>query len=88
MTNAEHALHKAALDIPLEVCQRLEGTAKLIAEDREKIIHIARKALTRFQPNPESKPEGKAKPKPEPEPRTESQAEVKPKPKAVLKEES
>jgi len=86
MTKAEHALHKAALDIPLELCQRLEGTAKLNAEDRETIIGIARKALTRFQPNPESKPEDKAKPKPEPEFQPESQAEVKSK--AALKEES
>jgi F-type H+-transporting ATPase subunit alpha len=49
MTNAEHALHKATLDIPLEVCKRLEGTAKLHAEDRETIIRIAHKALARFQ---------------------------------------
>ena len=65
MTNAEHALHKAALDIPLELCQRLEGAAKLNAEDRETIIHIARKSLARFQPNPESQSEAKpdAKPK-------------------------
>jgi len=65
MTNAEHALHKAALDIPLELCQRLEGAAKLNAEDRETIIHIARKSLARFQPNPESQSGAKpdAKPK-------------------------
>jgi F-type H+-transporting ATPase subunit alpha len=49
MTNAEHALHKATLDIPLEVCKRLEGTAKLHAEDCETIIRIAHKALARFQ---------------------------------------
>jgi len=55
MTNAEHALHKAILDIPLEVCKRLEGTAKLHAEDREMIIRIARKALARFQLTPELK---------------------------------
>jgi F-type H+-transporting ATPase subunit alpha len=49
MTNAEHALHMAALDIPLEVCKRLEGADKLNAEDRDTIIRIARKALARFQ---------------------------------------
>ncbi|MDH5587354.1 MAG: alternate F1F0 ATPase, F1 subunit alpha [Nitrospirota bacterium] len=49
MTNAEHALYKAALDIPLEVCKQLEGTTKLQAEDRNTIIRIARKALARFQ---------------------------------------
>ena len=51
MTKAEHALHKAALDIPLEVCKRLEAAAKLNDEDRQTIIHIARKALARFQHN-------------------------------------
>jgi F-type H+-transporting ATPase subunit alpha len=55
MTNAEHDLHKAALDIPLEVCNRLEGIAKLNVEDRETIIRIARNALTRFQLTPELK---------------------------------
>jgi F-type H+-transporting ATPase subunit alpha len=55
MTNAEHALHKAALDIPLEVCKRLESTATLHPEDRETIIRIARKALARFQLMPEFK---------------------------------
>jgi F-type H+-transporting ATPase subunit alpha len=55
MTNAEHVLHKAALDIPLEVCTRLESTAKLHPEDRETIIGIARKALERFQLMPEFK---------------------------------
>ncbi|MDX2462269.1 MAG: alternate F1F0 ATPase, F1 subunit alpha [Gammaproteobacteria bacterium] len=57
MTNAEHALHKAALDIPLEVCTRLESTAKLHPEDRETTIGIARKALARFQLMPELKEE-------------------------------
>jgi F-type H+-transporting ATPase subunit alpha len=55
MTNAELALHKAALDIPLEVCKQLESTAKLHPEDRETIIRIARKALARFQFMPELK---------------------------------
>jgi len=49
MTNAEHALYKAALDIPLELCTRLEGAAKLQPDDRETIIHLAHKALARFQ---------------------------------------
>jgi F-type H+/Na+-transporting ATPase subunit alpha len=78
MTKAEHALHKAALDIPLKLCQRLGGTAKLNTEDRETIICIARKALARFQAKPESKSEAKAKPKTESEFQPESQAEVQP----------
>jgi F-type H+-transporting ATPase subunit alpha len=65
MTNAEHALHKAAMNIPVEVCNRLEGAAQLNVEDRQTIIEIARKALARFQPKPESK----AEPKPEPKPK-------------------
>ena len=55
MTNAEQALHKAALDIPLEVCKQLESTAKLHPEDRETIIGLARKALAHFQLMPELK---------------------------------
>ncbi len=69
MTNAEHALHKAAMNIPVEVCNRLEGAAQLNVEDRQTIIEIARKALAGFQPKPESKPDGKAEPKPEPKPK-------------------
>ncbi len=49
MTNAEHALYKAALDIPLELCTRLEAAVKLSADDRETIIQIARKAIAQFQ---------------------------------------
>lgn len=55
MTKAEQALHKAALDIPLEVRKRLEGPAKLNAEDRETIIRIARHTLECFQLTPELK---------------------------------
>lgn len=49
MTNAEHALHRAALNMPLELCKRLEVAATLQAEDRETIIRIARNTLTGFQ---------------------------------------
>ncbi|HSF10318.1 MAG TPA: alternate F1F0 ATPase, F1 subunit alpha [Nitrospirales bacterium] len=51
MMKAEQALHKAALDIPLEVCKRLEAATKLNDEDRQTIIDIARNALTPFQHN-------------------------------------
>ena len=88
MTNAEHAVHEAAASIPAEVCARFETAAKLNDEDRKTIIEIARKALARFQPKPESKPEAKAEPKPEPESKPEAQTEVKPKPEAALKEKS
>jgi F-type H+-transporting ATPase subunit alpha len=52
MTEAEQDLYKAALDIPLEVCKRLEVAPKLNDEDRQKLIEIARKALARFQLTP------------------------------------
>ena len=55
MTTAEQALHKAALDIPLEVCKRLEGAVKLDDEDRQTIIRIARQALECFQLGPKLK---------------------------------
>ncbi|GJL59996.1 MAG: alternate F1F0 ATPase, F1 subunit alpha [Nitrospirales bacterium] len=55
MVKAEQTLHKASLDIPLEVWKRLEGTAKLNAEDRDTIIRIARQALARFQSTPQTK---------------------------------
>ncbi|MCA9453000.1 MAG: alternate F1F0 ATPase, F1 subunit alpha [Nitrospiraceae bacterium] len=55
MTEAEQALHKASLDIPFDLCKRLEGIDKLKAEDREAIIRIARQALACFQPTPELK---------------------------------
>jgi len=53
MTDAEHALREAAADISVEVRERLDPAEKLSDEDRETMIHIARKALTRFQPTPE-----------------------------------
>lgn len=50
MTEAEHALRKAAEDLPAELCERLNSTDKLSDEDREVIIELARKSLTGFQP--------------------------------------
>ena len=66
MTDAEHALRKAAADIPAEVRERLDTADKLSDDDRKTIIQIARTSLARFQP------------KPEPEPKPEVKAEVKP----------
>ena len=56
MTDAEHAVREAAAKIPAEVCARFETADKLSDEDRKTIIEIARQALARFQPKPESKP--------------------------------
>ncbi len=53
MVEAEHAVHKAALDIPAAEQARLETTEKMSDEDRETIIQIVRKALAPFQPKPQ-----------------------------------
>src|SRR5664280_1660145 len=83
MTDAEHALRKAAADIPAEVRKRLDTADKLSDDDRKTIILIARTSLARFQPKPEPEPKPEVKtevkPKTEPEPKPEVKAEVKPK---------
>ena len=55
MADAEHAVQKAAANIPAEVCARFESADKLSDEDRNAIIEIARQALTPFQPKPDAK---------------------------------
>jgi F-type H+-transporting ATPase subunit alpha len=93
MTDAEHAVQEAAANIPAELTERFNTADKLSDEDRTAIVQIARNALIRFQPKPESKPQSKAKSEPEakagPELQRESkpvgQAEVKPKPKPTPK---
>jgi F-type H+-transporting ATPase subunit alpha len=81
MTDAEHALFKAAADIPADVRGRLDTADKLSDEDRKAIIQIARSSLARFQPKsePEAKPEVKTEAKPKTESKPEVKAEVKPK---------
>ena len=54
MTEAEHAVHEAAADIPVDVCERFGTVAKLDDDDRKTIIEIARKSLARFQPKPDA----------------------------------
>jgi F-type H+-transporting ATPase subunit alpha len=87
MTDAEHALRKAAADIPAEVRDRLDTADKLSDEDRKTIVEIARKSLAGFQPKPDtkSKPEQqtveKSKPQAAVGPKTESKPEPKPEPK-------
>jgi F-type H+-transporting ATPase subunit alpha len=88
MTDAEHALRKAAADIPAEVRERLDTADKMSDEDRKTIVEIARKSLAGFQPKPQSgpKPESKTEIKPKPEvkadvqPKPEVKTEVKPQP--------
>jgi len=58
MADAEQAVREAAAaDIPAEVSERLSGAGRFSDEDREVIVQIARQALARFQPKPDSKPE-------------------------------
>ena len=91
MTDAEHALRKAAADIPAEVRKRLDTADKLRDEDRKTIVQIARKALASFQPKsePAAKPEVKTevKSKPESAHKPEAKAEVKPKSEPAAKPE-
>jgi F-type H+/Na+-transporting ATPase subunit alpha len=86
MTDAEHALRDAAADIPAEVCERLDTADTLSDEDRELVIQIARTALARFQPKPESTTEPKLEAKAEPTPGVSAEpkpeAHAKPKPEA------
>lgn len=59
MTDAENAVQEAAMNIPTEVCARLDSAEQLSEENRATIIQIARNALARFQPQSESGPEAK-----------------------------
>jgi len=49
MPDAERAVRDEAMDLPAELCERLESAAKLSDEDRESIVAVARRALARFQ---------------------------------------
>jgi F-type H+/Na+-transporting ATPase subunit alpha len=80
MMEAEGAVQKAAADMPADVRARFEAAADLNDQDRTTILAIARQALARFQPKPESKPEAN----PEPAPKPEAQAAGKPEPKPGL----
>jgi F-type H+-transporting ATPase subunit alpha len=83
MTGAEHAVQEAAASIPAGVNERFETAAKMDDADRSTIIEIARKALTRFQPKPQTKPESGLKPVPVIEPKPTPDLTAKPEPKQV-----
>jgi F0F1-type ATP synthase alpha subunit len=76
MTDAEHALRRAAADIPAEVRERLDSAEKLSDEDRETIIEMARQALEAFSPVPDSasEPEQETDELPKPAAKAEPQA--------------
>jgi len=56
ITDAEDAVRAAAMEIPSEVCARLDTADKLSDEDRTTIIEIARQALAPFKPKQEETP--------------------------------
>lgn len=68
MTDAEQAVRDAAATIPAEVRERFESTDKLSEADRKVVIDIARKALSDFQPKPETNPPPKTVPPVDTEP--------------------
>lgn len=104
MPDAEHAVQKAAENIPAQVRARLESADKLSDEDRDTIIEIARQALIPFQPKPdakadqkpesifEAKPKSEFMPKPEPKASAEPDSAAKPdtpaKPAAATEDQS
>ena len=62
MTDAQHAVHEAAGNIPAEISARFESAEKLSDEDRKAVIEIARRALASFQPKTEGATANKADP--------------------------
>jgi F-type H+-transporting ATPase subunit alpha len=57
MVDSERAVQESAARIPADVTARLETAAKLSDEDRQTMVEIARQALARFLPKPETKPD-------------------------------
>ncbi|MBA3008408.1 MAG: alternate F1F0 ATPase, F1 subunit alpha [Proteobacteria bacterium] len=62
MTVAEHALSEAAVDIQVEVGERLATSEKMSDKDRNMIIQIARQALAPFQPQRKAKADSNPEP--------------------------
>ncbi|MBK8011642.1 MAG: alternate F1F0 ATPase, F1 subunit alpha [Deltaproteobacteria bacterium] len=79
MANAESAVREAASTIPAKVCARFDGTAELEDEDRRMILEIAGRALARFHPKPDLKPEAKEGLQPDPKSIPEAETEIEPK---------
>ena len=86
MTDAEHALRDASANIPADMARRLDTAEKLSDADRNAIVELARNALARFQPKPESKPDPKPPSMPAPESTPPTQEHSKPTPEAAKKE--
>jgi F-type H+-transporting ATPase subunit alpha len=78
MTDAEHAVHEAASNIPVEVRKRLNTDDKLSDDDRKTIMEISRKVIEKFQPKPEAKPEPKPDAKDASKPEVKTKSDSKP----------
>jgi F-type H+/Na+-transporting ATPase subunit alpha len=88
MTDAEQALHKAAANIPAEVCARFETADKLSDEDRTTVIEIVRHSLIHFQFTPGSEFGPKVDPTPKADAKPKPEQATTPKPKAKAREKS
>ena len=88
MPDAEHAVQKAAANIPAEVCGQFESADKLSDEDRNTITEIVREALAPFQPKPEPKAEAKLKSKAKAEQKSGSASKAKSESKPELESKS
>ena len=75
MTDAVAAVLDAAASIQADARARFETAEKLSDEDRKSIIEIARLALARFQPKPESDSRPEAHTELEPKPKAERNGE-------------
>jgi F-type H+-transporting ATPase subunit alpha len=56
MADSERAVQESAAHIPVDVTARLDTATKLSDEDRQTIVEIARQAIARFLPKPETSP--------------------------------
>jgi len=88
MMDAEHALRDASAKIPTDVAKRLDTADTLSDADRNTIVELARNALARFQPKPESKPDAKLPSTPAPKPTPPIQKHLKSAPEPETKEKS
>ncbi len=79
MPDAEHAVREAAAAIPADVSARFDASTKLEDEDRQMILDVAGRALARFQPTADPKPEAEGATQPDLKSRPEAQTEVAPK---------
>ena len=54
MTEAEHAVHEAAANMPAEMTARFASGATMNDDERDTIIQLVRRALLHFQREPDA----------------------------------